>query len=244
MENVIEAWVRERGRLHFTLIDPDKQSPGEAAELARKCESFGSDALMIGGSTINKEVTDKTAKAIGDAVSIPIILFPNSANAVSRHADYVFFMSLLNSRKREFLVGEQVKAAPYLKDFSVKPIPMGYLVVSTSSEPTTVERVSDPDPITEKDVGKCVAYALTAQYFGMDCVYLEAGSGAEKPVPSEMVSAVKKSLDIPVIVGGGIRSPKQADAVVEAGADVVVTGTIVERDPSMQERIIKAVKKR
>ncbi len=241
--NVIRSWVEENGRLHFTLIDPDKQTPSDAGKLASLVESYGSDAIMVGGSTAGGLIVDETVKAIKEKSSLPTILFPGSSEGFSRHADYIFFMSLLNSRNRRFLVEEQAKAAPFLKKSGVKPIPMAYVVVSTSSKPTTVEKLSDLDKITPGDVGKAVAYALVGQYFGMDCVYLEAGSGAEWPVSCEMVSAVKKEVDVPLIVGGGIRSSESAASIVDAGADVVVTGTIVERDPMLQKRIIEAVKK-
>lgn len=245
MENILRKWLAERGgRLHFTLIDPDRQAPQKAGELAGRCASYGTDAIMVGGSTIGLEIADKTTKAIKEKVKLPVILFPNSASALSKHADYIFFMSLLNSQERRFLVGEQVKGAAFVRKYGITPIPMGYLLVSTSRSPTTVEKVANPDRILENDFEKAVAYALTAQYFGMHCVYLEAGSGAEKPVPAEMITEVKKSLEIPVIVGGGIRMPEAASKAVEAGADVVVTGTIAEKNLEILEAIIKEVKGR
>lgn len=242
--NIIKNWLKEKGKLHFTLIDPDKQSSEKAAKLANLCESFGTDAIMVGGSTIDQEITDKTTKEVKDSVKIPIILFPNSSNAISRFADYIFFMSMLNSKDRRFLIEEQLKGAPFIAKSKIKPIPLGYIVISTSKIPTTVERVGNPDKIFEKDVEKAVAYALAAKYFGFHCVYLEAGSGAEKPVPVEMVKEVKKNLDIPLIVGGGIRTPEAAKEIIKAGADVIVTGTIIERDPEIQKKIINTVKGR
>ena len=229
--------------MHFTLIDPEKQAPAEAGRLAKFAESCGSDAIMVGGSTASGKATDDAVRAIKAASKLPVILFPSTAEGVSVRADYLFFMMLMNSTNRRFLVGEQVKAAPQLAKAGVKPIPMGYIVVSTSRKPTAVEKVGEVDAIREGDVEKAVAYALTAQYYGMSCVYLEAGSGAEKPVPDAMVSAVKKALDIPLIVGGGIRDANTAEAKIRAGADVVVTGTIAEDDKSKLAEIIKAVTK-
>ncbi|VVB51435.1 Geranylgeranylglyceryl phosphate synthase [uncultured archaeon] len=244
MENEIANWRKTKGVLHFTLIDPDKQPPTEAGKLAKAAQDAGSDAIMIGGSTTSHEAADATTKAVRESVSVPVILFPGGASGVSRHATHIFFMSLLNSTKRRFLVEEQLKGAMYIRKLGITPIPMGYILISTSETPTTVERVAEPDPIRESDVEKAVAYALTAQYFGMQCVYLEAGSGAQKPVPLEIVSAVKKALSIVVIVGGGIRSPDAARQRVKAGADVIVTGTIGERDPQKLIDIIKAVKEK
>jgi len=242
MKNTITQWLKEKGGMHFTLIDPDKQKPDAAARLAESAELYGSDAIMVGGSTCCGGVTDETVKAIKDACKLPIILFPSTAEGVSPRADYLFFMMLLNSKNRRFLVGEQVNAAPHLKDSGLKPISMGYIVVSTSSKPTAVEVVGEVDRIGPDDVGKAVAYALTAQYYGMHCVYLEAGSGADKPVSDEIIRVVKESISIPLIVGGGIRDPETAKQKISAGADVIVTGTIAEDEPEKLEGIIKAVK--
>lgn len=239
---MIEDWVRRRGKLHFTLIDPDRQTPSEAGRLAGRCESYGTDAVMVGGSTAGGGIVDDTVKAVKESARLPVILFPSTAAGVSDKADYVFWMMLLNSRSRRFLVGEQVKAALPLSRTKVRPIAMGYVVVSTSGKPTTVEKVGEVERIKVDDVEAAVAYALTAEYFGMHCVYLEAGSGAERPVPVGMIKAVRAAVGIPLIVGGGIRSPDAAGLIARAGADVVVTGTIVESKLAAVGDIVKAVK--
>ena len=240
--NTIEDWLKEKGRkLHFTLIDPDKQDAKKAADLARTCQDYGTDAIMVGGSTINHKITNEITGAIKNKVGIPIIIFPNSANAITEYADYIFFMMLMNSTDRGLLVGEQLKGAVPVMKLGIKTISMGYIVISTSKKPTTVERVSSLDTIASDDIKKVVDYALVAQYFGMSCVYLEAGSGAEKPVSNEMISAVKAVLDIPIIVGGGIRDGKTAREKMDAGADVIVTGTIAEEKPEKIQGIINEI---
>jgi len=239
---MIKELIASKGKLHFTLIDPEKQKPEEAGRLARLVESYGSDALMVGGSTIEGTVVDDTVRAVKKACRLPVILFPSTARGVSPNADFIFWMMLMNSNNRRFLVGEQVKAALPLSKTKLKPIGMGYIVISTSSKPTAVEVVGEVDRITERDIEKAVSYALAAQYFGMECVYLEAGSGAEKPITDELIRSVKKALNIPVIVGGGIRSPEVAKQKAAAGADVIVTGTIAERNPEIVKEIIKAIK--
>ena len=199
----------------------------------------GFDLCLEAGSLV-----DETVRSIKDACSLPVILFPATASGVSPRADYIFWMMLMNSSNRRFLVGEQAKAAVPLSKTKILPISMGYIVVSTSSRPTAVERVGEVERISEDDVDKAVSYALTAQYFGMECVYLEAGSGAEKPVSDAMVRAVRKALSVPIIVGGGIRDAGTARTKVAAGADIIVTGTVVERNPEIVRDIIRAVKEK
>ena len=235
----IENMLEEKNKLHFTLLDPEKQAPSEAAEIAGLCENMGSDAIMLGGSTAdNKQVLDDTARLIRGAVTIPLILFPHKADAVTQYTEYIFYMSLLNSENRDYLVGEQVKAARLIKRYDIKPIGMGYIVISTGRKKTTVEKVADLIKLTSKDVEQIIDYALCAQFFGLKCVYLEAGSGAKKPVDPDLISKVKKSIDIPLIVGGGIRDGLTAKTIAEAGADVIVTGTAAEENPQVIKEII------
>jgi len=239
--------IRKGKKLHFVLVDPRDQSPKEAAMIAKIAEDAGSDAVMVGGSTVTKEEVDKTIKAIKKVIKrIPVIVFPSSAEAVSKYADYIFFMMVVNSRRIDFLTGEQFKGAPLVKKWRLKTISMGYILVSTSKEPTTVERIADPDKIGKRDFKKAVTYALISQYFGMECVYLEAGSGADKPVPNEMISAVRKAIDIeiPIIVGGGIRDGKTAAEKIKAGADIIVTGNVIESKTGRRrlKEIVSAIK--
>ncbi|MBD3262286.1 MAG: geranylgeranylglyceryl/heptaprenylglyceryl phosphate synthase [Candidatus Altiarchaeales archaeon] len=229
--------------LHFTLIDPDKQDEGEAAVIAGGAQDFGSDAIMVGGSTAHGQTVSDTVFRIKRECSLPVILFPSGASGVCTQADYLFFMMLMNSQSPRFLVGEQVKAAPFLRDSGVEPISMGYIVVSTSENPTKVEQVGRVDRILPGEVDKALAYALCAQYFGLSCVYLEAGSGASRPVPYEMIKAVKTQVNLPLIVGGGVRDVSSARGVLEAGADVLVTGTIAEENLGRLSEIVSAVKR-
>lgn len=241
--------IRKGKKLHFVLIDPRDQSPKEAAMIAKIAEDAGSDAVMVGGSTkITRARVSKTIKAIKKVVKrIPVILFPNSAKAISKYADYVFFMILINSRRIDFLTGEQFKGAPLVKKWKLKTISMGYILVSTSKEPTTVERIADPDKIGKENSKKAVNYALISQYFGMECVYLEAGSGADESVPNEMISAVRKAvnIEIPIIVGGAIKDGKTAAEKIKAGADIIVTGNIIESKTGRRrlKEIVSAIKK-
>jgi phosphoglycerol geranylgeranyltransferase len=242
MKHIFEQ--RRRSPLHFTLIDPDKQKPEMAAELAKKAMQAGSDSIMVGG-TFGDTYGDRlngTVKSIKKA-GLPVILFPNSAQQLSPDADALFFMSLLNSRNTQYLIDEQMKGALIVHKFGLEPLPMAYLIIESGAT-TSAGWAGDVRPIPMDKPEFAVGYALAAKYFGMKFVYLEAGSGAKTTVPKEMVSAVKKAIgdDMMVIVGGGIRDPETAKEKIAAGADIIVTGTIAEDDLEKFKDIVKAIK--
>ncbi len=232
-----------RGKVHMTLIDPDKQSAGEAAALAGLATEAGTDAIMVGGSTgVTPEKVDGTVRAIKAASTVPVILFPGGASSLSRHADAVYFMSLLNSRSPRLIVGEQRRAARVIKAWGLEPISMAYLIVEPGMR---AGLIGEADPIPRSRPEEAVEWALTAQFFGMRLVYLESGSGAPEPAPLGMVRAVKEAIEVPLIVGGGIRTPASAAAVAKAGADILVTGTVVEetKNAAALRDIVAAVKR-
>lgn len=240
---LINDLLKQKKNLHFSLIDPDKQSPLESAKIARTCADCGTDTILIGGSTgISSDLLDKTAQEIKKTINLPVIIHPNSSNCLSKHADYILFMILLNSNNPKYLIKEQAKGALILNKLPIKPISVGYIVVSASKNPTEVERKGDLDKINETDINKALSYALAAQYLGMGCIYLEAGSGADKPVPNKMISAIKKEVNIPLIVGGGICDAATAKQIVESGADIIITGNIIEKDITKLKSIIKAIR--
>lgn len=224
MQYIAETLARHK--MHMTLIDPAKQSPEKAAAIAAKAAESGTDAVMVGGSTgVTQENLDATVDAIKKACKLPVIYFPSGANALARRSDAIYFMSMLNSRNVRNVSGEHWRAAPIIRKLGVEPISMGYIVVEPGMK---VGEVGEADPVKRTDVPRAVGYAVATEMFGMDLVYLEAGSGAPEPVPSQMISEVKKSIRIPLIVGGGISCPDKAESVVRSGADIVVTGTLVE----------------
>ncbi len=230
-----------RGTVHMTLIDPDKQPPASAGRLAAIAADAGTDAVMVGGSTgVTQDKVDETVRAIKGSCSVPVILFPAGAAHLSRHADALFFMSLLNSRSTRFIVGEQRKAVRAVRAWGLEPIPMAYLIVEPGMQ---AGEMGEADPIPRARPEEAVDWALTAQYLGMRLVYLESGSGAPEPAPAAMVRAVKEAIQVPLVVGGGIRTPAMAADVATAGADVLVTGTIAEQAASALRDIIAAVKR-
>lgn len=240
-------YIHERlrkGRVHMTLLDPDKLPAKETASLAADAERVGSDALMVGGSTgVTPQKVDATVRAIKQESKLPVILFPSSGEGLCRHADAMYFMSLLNSTDIRMIVGEQKRAARVVKEWGLETISMAYILVEPGMRAGEIGKAK---LIKRNDSDTAIQYALAAQFLGMDLVYLEAGSGAPRPVPPDMISAVKKEISIPLVVGGGLRTPRAAKAAAEAGADIVVTGTIVEEsgDPRLLREIVRAVKGR
>jgi phosphoglycerol geranylgeranyltransferase len=221
--------------LHFTLLDPDKQTPQRAGELAHHAQEAGSHAILVGGSTgVDRKMLDATVLAIKGASTVPVILFPGSGEGLSPHADAVFFMSMLNSQTPRFLIEEQVRAVDDIEAMGLEVLPMGYLVVEPGEK---VGLVGQAKLLAREKPEEAVKYALAAQYFGMRYVYLEAGSGAKSPVPLPMIHQVSKRIDIPLIVGGGIRDAATAKQLVEAGADILVTGNVVEGNLDVQKTI-------
>ncbi len=236
---LIHDLLKEFSCLHFSLIDPENQTSKKAGEHAHVCQQYGTHAIMVGGSTVSKrEKVHSTVKEIKKKVHIPVILFPNSAVAISRNADYVFFMELLNSLEYRYRGGEQLKGALLIKKWGIIPISMGYIVVSTSTKPTTLEKRTQLDAIHQQDIEKAVKYAVYAEMRGMSCVYLEAGSNAEFPVATNMVHAVSTAINIPVIVGGGIKTADIAQEKIDAGARVIVNGTATEKNMTLIKEII------
>lgn len=231
--------------LHFSLLDPDKQSPKVAGAIAKTVTDAGSNAIMVGGSTIrSQEQVDRTVKAIKQHTDLPVILFPSGARFLTPHADAVFFMSLMNSRNLDYVIREHVHGSLFVKKTGLEPIPMGYVIVEPGM---TVGRVGEADLIKNDDFTTAVGYALAAQFLGMRFFYLEAGSGASYPVSNEMIKAVRDQTDIVVLVGGGIRDAHTAGEKAQAGAHIVVTGTTLEQDAHMKKTltdIIEAIKKK
>jgi phosphoglycerol geranylgeranyltransferase len=226
--------IESDGSIHITLIDPEEVTPPQASRIVNKAKVSETSAIMIGGSTfVSAAHLDDVVKAVKRTVKIPVILFPNNVTGISRYADAIWFMSLLNSVDPYFLMGAQILGAPLVKKYGIEPIPMGYLIVG---EGGTAGVVGKAIPIPYDKPELAAAHALAGKYLGMRFVYLEAGSGAKNPVPPDMIRAVRHYVDSPLIVGGGIRSREQALAAASAGADIIVTGNVVE-ESGMRRRV-------
>jgi phosphoglycerol geranylgeranyltransferase len=242
VEKYLLERIKAEGAIHITLVDPEKVTPPQASRVAENAKNSGTSAIMIGGSTfVSQAHLDAVVKAIRRTVKIPTILFPNNITGISHHADAIWFMSLLNSVDPYFLIGAQVLGAPLVKKYGLEPISMGYVIVGDGG---TAGIVGKAIPVPYNKPELAAAHALAGQYLGMHFIYLEGGSGAKTPVPPEMIHTVKHFVDIPLIVGGGIRTKERALAAASAGADVIVTGNIIERIDAKQKvsEIIDGVK--
>lgn len=237
-EQIIKK-VKHQGPLHFALLDPDKQNPKKAGILAKNAENAGSTAIMVGGSTLtSQKQVDDTVQAIKKESNLPVILFPSAAKFLSPYADGLFFMSLLNSRNLDYVIREHVKGSFFVKKSRIEPISMGYVIVEPGM---TAGKMGEVDLIRRNDLETAVGYALSAQFLGMDFFYLEAGSGAPDPIPDEMIKEVKKNINIPLIVGGGIRTVETAKQKARAGADIIVTGTAIEKEKDVEKALKEIV---
>lgn len=226
IEKYLLEKIKAEGSIHLTLVDPEKVTPPQASRVAENSKISGTSAMMIGGSTfVSQAHLDAVVKAIRRTVKIPTILFPNNITGISRHADAIWFMSLLNSVDPYFLIGAQILGAPLVKKYGLEPISMGYIIVG---EGGTAGIIGKAIPVPYNKPELAAAHALAGQYLGMHFIYLEGGSGAKNPVPPEMIRTIKHFIDVPLIVGGGIRTKGQALAAASAGADIIVTGNITE----------------
>lgn len=232
VEEMLAKVVETTGAAHLTLIDPDSQSPKDAGRMAKAAAEGGTDAIMVGGSVgAAGRALEDTVRAIKEESKLPVILFPSGVSGLCSNADAVFFMSLLNSRNVSYLIENQALGAPLIYRYDLEPIPMAYVIVEPGG---TVGWVGDAKLIPRTKPELAAAYALAGKYFGMRMVYLEAGSGANEPVPLKMVATVKRALGAALLIlGGGIRSGEAARDLVHAGADLLVTGTGVEKSENV-----------
>ncbi len=230
IENYLLEKIKTEGPIHLTLIDPEKVTVEQANKIVENAKSSGTAAIMIGGSTFVSQIhLDNVLQSIRATVNLPTILFPNNSTGISRYADAIWFMSLLNSVDPYFLVGAQILGAPLVKKYQLEPISMGYVIVGDGG---TAGIVGKAIPVPYNKPELAAAHALAGQYFGMHFIYLEGGSGAKNPVPPEMIRTVKHLIDATLIVGGGIKTKEQALTAASAGADIIVTGNVVESSGS------------
>jgi putative glycerol-1-phosphate prenyltransferase len=220
-----------KGAGFLLLIDPDRISIDRLPSFLTSMEKNGVDGFLVGSSMMSTVNGELVCKSIKESTNLPAILFPGSWHQVTPSADAILFLSLISGRNPDYLISEQVKGAPAVREYGIEAIPTGYMLIESGST-TSVEYVSGTRPIPRDKPEIAKVHALAAEYLGMKLIYLEAGSGAKTPVPDEMVSEVADYVTRPVIVGGGLRTPEDASAKVAAGASFVVIGSRFEMDAS------------
>ncbi|MDH4210453.1 MAG: geranylgeranylglyceryl/heptaprenylglyceryl phosphate synthase [candidate division WOR-3 bacterium] len=223
------------------LLDPDRISTEDVGTVTKFVCDNGVKGILIGSSLLVTPHFDKFVHAVSSNANCPVILFPGGSHQVCSSADAIFFLSLLSGRNSEFLIGEQVKAVFLIRDCGLEVIPVGYILVESGNF-TAVEYISNTKPIPRAKPEIAVAHALAGQYFGMKYIYLEAGSGAQNPVPHTMVEKVRHNVDIPLIVGGGLREYDEVRKALDAGADFVVLGSIIERSETKFKDIMRRLR--
>lgn len=229
-------------KLFSVLVDPDKYGDNELLDILNIAKQARVDYFFVGGSLMTSLRFDRTIDIIKETSSIPVVIFPGSNVQVSAKADALLFLSLISGRNPEYLIGQQVVAAPYVKSSGIEVISTGYMLIE-SEKVTTANYMSNSIPIPREkaDIASCTA--LAGQMLGMNLIYMDGGSGAGNTISGEMIRRVKDEVDIPLIIGGGITTADQAIAVWEAGADMIVVGNAIEDDVSVITSISQALNK-
>lgn len=225
--------VETRGAGYVVLLDPDRKNENSLESRVNAAHDAGVDAIFVGGSLMMDGKYHERIKWIKANSTVPIIFFPGGVNQLNAHYDAILFTAVLSGRNPHYLIGEQVIAAPVVKDLGLEVIPTAYLLFDGGSQ-STVEFMSGTRPLPMNRPDIAVAHALASEYLGKRLIYLEAGSGAKDPVPNDTVKRISEQVDVPLIVGGGVRTPEEARGKVESGAKFIVTGTVVEDGKSSE----------
>ncbi len=226
--NILQA-IAKGEKLLAILIDPDKFSVENVKRFILKVEASKATHIFVGGSTVEAGITEQLVIEIKKYSTLPVVLFPGDVTQITNHADVLLFLSLISGRNPEYLIEKQVQAVSKLRQTNLEIIPTGYLLIESGKE-TAVQRVTGTKPMSRTNIDNVVNTAKAGELLGMKLIYLEAGSGAKYPVPANVIHSVKQELQIPLIVGGGIRSEKQLAEAYLAGANMVVIGTAFEED--------------
>ena len=244
MKQDIYTQLRERklkGQKSFAvLIDPDKVNPSAVEQLVRLSVDARVDYFLVGGSLVISNQLDEVVQQIKASCDIPVILFPGSPSQISNYADALLYLSLISGRNPELLIGQHVISAPFVKQSGLEIISTGYMVVDGGA-PTTVSYISNAAPIPSNKHEIAMCTAMAGEMLGMKLIYMDAGSGAQTPISEAMISAVAGSIDIPLIVGGGITDPEKAYLNCKAGANMIVIGNAIEKDPSLIKEMSAAI---
>ena len=228
--------ISKEEKLLAVLIDPDKMVIENTSDFIKKVNQSIATHIFVGGSTVDDFKTELLVLEIKKTTNLPVVLFPGGVSQITENADALLFLSLISGRNSDYLIGKHVEAVSRLREMSLEILPTGYILIESGKE-TAVEKVTATKPLARQEVQYIVNTAKAGELLGMKLIYLEAGSGAKQPVSESIISAVKRELQIPLIVGGGIRSKKQLDEAYNFGADLVVIGTAFEESESFFNKL-------
>lgn len=232
---------KKLGKKSFAvLIDPDKAEKNQINQLVQLGQEAKVDYFFVGGSLVIADSLDETIQQIKATCNIPVVLFPGSPSQLSKYADALLYLSLISGRNPELLIGQHVLSAPIVKKSGLEIMPTGYMVIDGGA-PTTVSYISNAAPLPSDKVDIAMCTAMAGEMLGMKLIYMDAGSGARRPISEQMIEKVSKHISIPLIVGGGITEPEKAYLNCKAGADVIVVGNAIEKDLSLIKEISAAV---
>jgi putative glycerol-1-phosphate prenyltransferase len=232
--------INNRRKYFAVLIDPDKYERQGLEAVISRAEQSQVNFILVGGSLLTFDHLDETVRTIKENTTIPVILFPGSIMQIHEKADAVLLLSLISGRNADLLIGKHVIAAPYLKKSNLEILPTGYMLIE-SGPLTTAQYISSTIPIPRQKDDIAVCTAMAGEMLGLKLIYMDGGSGAEMPISGSMISRVRESISVPLIIGGGIRTPEQALESCRAGADMIVVGNAIEKDPAVIKEIAMAV---
>jgi len=225
--DLIEQIHDEKGFVKLGLIDPDKKNDNKLLKIIQNIESSNFDGILIGGSSICDEKFEHRVNQIKSNSKLPLILFPGSSNQISKKIDSILFLNLISGRNPKYLIEEQVKGAMKIYQNKINAIPTAYILLDGGS-PTEVSKVSNTTPISMNSTKSIIEHSLAGQYLGNKIIYLDCGSGAKNHIDSKLLNNLKTVIDIPIMVGGGIKNPNQIDTLINAGADYIVCSSMFE----------------
>jgi phosphoglycerol geranylgeranyltransferase len=232
---------KKSGKKSFAvLIDPDNVTSSALDELVQLAVTSKTDYFLVGGSLVVTNRLDECILRIKEQTNIPVLLFPGSPSQISKHADALLYLSLISGRNPELLIGQHVISAPFVKQSGLEIISTGYMVIDGGA-PTTVSYISNAAPIPADKSGIAMCTAMAGEMLGHKLIYMDAGSGAKKPITEEMIHTVSSHIETPLIIGGGIRDAEKAYLNCKAGADVIVIGNAIEKDASLIKEMADAI---
>ncbi|WBM73487.1 geranylgeranylglyceryl/heptaprenylglyceryl phosphate synthase [Saprospira grandis] len=221
------------------LIDPDKLKTKELNETIERAVWAGVDYFFVGGSLLLNDALEEVVALLKSQTDIPVFLFPGSLRQISHNADALLLLSLISGRNPDLLIGQHVEAAAYLRKSPLEILPTGYMLID-GGKPTSVSYISNTQPIPANKEDIAICTALAGQLLGLKLIYMDAGSGALQPISSQMIEAVSSAIELPLIVGGGIRNAEKVAQNIQAGADLVVVGNALEKAPQLMAEMVAA----